>query len=260
DRWACTGDAAVFSDPFLSPGIDQAGFGNTLICEMIKRDQEKKLDAQAVEHLNEIFLAFHNGTAWITQPAYAYYGDWLVCGVKLVWDIMRGFSLNASARFNHIYLDEQKMAALQPLLSRFFTLTLRMEKLFKAWTVMSRKTHTYSFVDYFAVPGMLDLYHRNFRSNKTTAELVADHEHALNYVEEMAQIIFLMALADTMPERLSQLPSPIWLNAWGIGLDPKRWKADKLFSPTSRPRSLKIDEFSSMFGVSLPHFYKTAKV
>ncbi len=30
-RWACTGDAATFSDPFLSPGIDQIGFGNTLI-------------------------------------------------------------------------------------------------------------------------------------------------------------------------------------------------------------------------------------
>ncbi|HEY5004008.1 MAG TPA: FAD-dependent monooxygenase, partial [Ktedonobacteraceae bacterium] len=68
DRWACTGDAAVFSDPFLSPGIDQAGFSNTLICEMIRRDCAKQLDAQTVERLNNLFLSFHNGIAWITQP------------------------------------------------------------------------------------------------------------------------------------------------------------------------------------------------
>lgn len=250
DRWACTGDAAVFSDPFFSPGIDQAGFGNTLICEMLKRDRAKQLDAETVERLNEIFLAFHNGTTWITQPAYAYYGDCLVCGVKLVWDIMRGFSLNASARFNHIYLDEQKMTALQPMLSRFFLLTLRMEKLFKAWSSMSKHSYTYQFINYFTVPGLLDLYHRNFRSNKTLEELVADHKHTLDYVEEMAQVIFLMALADTMPQMLGQLPSPLWLNAWGIGLDPKRWTADKLFSPTSRARPLKIAEFSSLFGMA----------
>jgi len=250
DRWTCTGDAAVFSDPFLSPGIDQAGFGNTLITEMIKLDQRKLLDAQMVEYFNETFLAFHNGVSWITQPAYAYYGDWLVCGVKLVWDIMRGFSLNASARFNHIYLDERKMAALQPILSRLFTLTLRMEKLFKAWTAMSRRKYTYKFIDYFAVPSMLDLYHRNFRSGKTLEELIADHEQTLRYVEEVAQIIFLMALADTMPEKLSQLPSPLWLNAWGIGLDARRWKADHLFSPTSRSRPLKITEFASIFGMT----------
>ncbi|BCL80841.1 NAD(P)/FAD-dependent oxidoreductase [Ktedonobacteria bacterium brp13] len=250
DRWACTGDAAVFSDPFLSPGIDQAGFGNTLITEMIKRDRANQFNAGVADAFSETFLAFHNGTAWITQPAYAYYGDGLVCGVKLVWDIMRGFSLNASARFNHIYLDDQKNQALQPILSRLFVLTLRMEKLFKAWSRMTSKKYTYGFVNYFAVPGMLDLYHRNFRSGKSVEELLEDHQKTLVYIEEMAQIIFLMAVADTMPDKLSQLPSPLWLNAWGVGLDPKRWKADKLFVPTSQPRTLKIAEFASMFGMT----------
>lgn len=261
DRWACTGDAAVFSDPFLSPGIDQAGFGNTLITEMIKRDGRNQLDMQTVENFNEIFLSFHNGTAWITQPTYAYYGDWLVCGVKLIWDIMRGFSLNASARFNHTYLDEQKMSALQPILSRLFTLTLRMEKLFKAWTALSSKKYTYKFVNYFAVPGMLELYHRNFRANKTLEELVEDHKLTLDYLEEKVQIIFLMALADTMPHMLEQLPSPLWLNCWGVSLDPKRWKADKLFAPTSQPRPLKVAEFAELFGVTdLPILLKDKSV
>jgi flavin-dependent dehydrogenase len=249
-RWACTGDAAVFSDPFLSPGIDQAGFANTLITEMIKRDRTQRLDSQTVEGFNETYLAFHNGTVWITQPAYAFYGNALVTGAKMVWDIMRGFSLNASARFNNIYLDEQKTRVLQPILSRLFVLTLRMEKLFKAWAARTSRKYSYQFVDYFAVPKVLELYHRNFKTGRSVEELVADHQATLQCVEELAQVIFLLALADTMPEMLDQLPSPVWLNAWGIGLDPKRWHADRLFAPTSRPRPLKIAQIASIFGVT----------
>jgi hypothetical protein len=257
DRWACTGDAGVFSDPFLSPGIDQAGFGNTLITEMIKRDRAQQLHASIVNEFNETYLAFHNGTVWITQPTYAYYGDGLVCGVKLVWDIMRGFSLNAAARFNHTYLDKEKMDALQPILSRLFVLTLRMEKLFKAWAATTRKGYTYKFVNYFGIPGMLDIYHRNFQTGKSVQELVEDHQKTLEYIEEVAQMIFLMAVADTVPELLAQIPSPLWLNAWGIGLDPKRWKADKLFQPTSRPRPLPLAHFAPLFGVTdLPDLLK----
>jgi flavin-dependent dehydrogenase len=250
DRWACTGDAAVFSDPFLSPGIDQAGFGNTLITEMIKKDRAHQLNASHVDYFNATFLSFHSSTAWITQPAYAYYGNWLVCGAKLVWDILRGFSINASSRFNQTYLDEEKMAVLRPTLSRLFTLTLRMEKLFKDWAPLSNRQYSYAFINYLGVPGVLDLYHRNFRGNKTLEELVEDHKQTLAYVEEVAQILFLFALADCTPHLLAQMPAPLWLNAWGIGLDPTRWQADKLFSPTSEPRSLQIAEFASLFGVA----------
>ncbi|HXR64411.1 MAG TPA: FAD-dependent monooxygenase [Ktedonobacteraceae bacterium] len=250
DRWACTGDAAVFSDPFLSPGIDQAGFGNTLITHMVKLERAGQLNASVVDHFNETFLSFHNATVWITQPAYAYYGNALVCGVKLVWDILRGFSLNASSRFNHVYLDEQKTTALQPVLSRLFVLTVRMEKLFKMWAARSSKKYAYRFINYFGVPGLLDLYHRNFRAGKSVDELVADHEQTLAYIEEVAQIFFLMAVADTQPELFAQFPQPLWLNAWGIGLDPKRWKQDKLFMPTSQPRPLRVAEFAALFGMA----------
>jgi hypothetical protein len=168
----------------------------------------------------------------------------------MAWDFVRGFSLNASARFNNTYLDEQKVRALQPILSQLFILTLRMEKLFKTWAALSRGKHTYTFIDYFAVPGLLELYHRNFKTNKTIEELIEDHQKTLEYVEELAQIVFLLALADTMPDRLAQLPSPLWLNIGGLSLDPTRWKMDKLFAPTSRPRPLRVDLFAPIFGMS----------
>jgi hypothetical protein len=56
--------------------------------------------------------------------------------------------------------------------------------------------------------------------------------------EEFAQVIFLLALEDTMPEKLAEFPSSVWLNAWAISLDDKRWETDGLFRPTSKPRDL----------------------
>jgi flavin-dependent dehydrogenase len=249
-RWACTGDAAIFSDPFLSPGIDQIGFANTIITELIRQDRVHSLQPKTVDLLNSAFLNFHSGFTWITHNGYPFFGDSLVMGAKLVWDIARGFALNGPQRFNRVYLDDQQTDALQPILSRMFLLTLRMEKLFKEWASRSQRKYSYQFVDYLGVPGVKELYLRNLKGNKTLKELLADHQVTLDYFEELVQIIFLIALADVMPEMLAQLPSPLWLNAWGIGLDPKRWKTDKLFAPTSKPRPLKLAQFASLFGVT----------
>lgn len=250
DRWACSGDAALFSDPFRSPGLDQVGFANILITEMIRLDRSGQLNAQTVENFNERFLAHHKRTVLAIQSAYPFFGDSLVCGTRLIWDNLRAFSVNPAQRFNNVYLDEQKSKALLPIVSRIYALAERMTKLFEQWAAMTSKRYSYKFIDYFAVPRVLDFYHRNLRSRKTVEELLADHQEALEYVEEIAQIIFLMAVADTMPELLAHMPSPLWLNAWAVGLDPQRWEADGLFSPTSQPRPLMIEQFSEMFGMT----------
>lgn len=257
-RWACTGDAGVFADPFLSPGIDQIGFANTLITEMIGQDRAGTLQPETVDFYNQAFLNFNTSTTWVIQQAYPFFGDSLVMGAKLLWDFVRGWTLNGPQRFNSIYLDRQKSEALHAVLSRLFLLTIRMEKLFKEWALRTQRKYSYRFFDYFAVPSIKDLYLRNLQANKTVNELLDDYRITVEYLEELAQILFLIALSDTMPEMLTQLPSPLWLNAWGIGLDPKRWKADKLFAPGSKPRPLKLAEFSRLFGeITLPLTVKT---
>lgn len=248
-RWACTGDAAVFSDPFLSPGIDQLGFANTMIVEMLRRDHEKRLGTQAVESFDYACRSHNIGTSWVIQSGYPIFGEALVVGVKLFWDIVRGWALNGPQRFNRIYLDEQKTKALQPVLSRHFSLASRLERLFKEWTPRTQRKYSYQFLDYRMMPGIQELYNKSLQIYTTTDELLHHYQVSLDFFEELAQQIFVIALADTMPEMLQQLPSPLWLNAWGIGLNPQRWKVDKLFTPQSAPRPLHITEFAARFGI-----------
>ena len=63
-------------------------------------------------------------------------------------------------------------------------------------------------------------------------------QHTFKILEELVQVIFLLAVEDTMPEKLADFPEPIWLNAEAISLEPERWEADGLFQPKSQPRDL----------------------
>lgn len=249
-RWACTGDAAVFSDPFVSPGIDQLGFANTIITNLIARDRAGTLQETTVDAFNKAFLNFNAGVSHLTHSGYPFFGKSLVMGTKLLWDFAIGFAVNGPQRFNRLYIDEQKIEALQPLLSVIFLLMDRMEQFFVDWGARTSEKYAYTFFDYLEAPGMREIYQRNLQSNKTLEDLLVDYQLTLEYLEELAQIIFLIALADTMPAMLRYFSTPLWLNAWGISLDPRRWRAEKLLAPSSKPRSLRYAEFASLFGVT----------
>jgi hypothetical protein len=68
--------------------------------------------------------------------------------------------------------------------------------------------------------------------------LLEEYVSSLEIFEELAQVIFLLAVEDTMPEQLAMFPANTWLNAWAISLDAERWEADGLFQPQTQPRSL----------------------
>ncbi|WP_244142037.1 hypothetical protein [aff. Roholtiella sp. LEGE 12411] len=72
------------------------------------------------------------------------------------------------------------------------------------------------------------------------SEIIQDYLSSLKLLEEVAQVIFHLALEDTMPEMLSKVSSNSWLNAWAIGLDTSKWEADQLFYPKSEPRNLDV--------------------
>ena len=58
DRWACVGDAAVFSDPFYAPAVDLIALGNLFTAEMIRLDLEGKLTPGLVRHYDQSVLSF----------------------------------------------------------------------------------------------------------------------------------------------------------------------------------------------------------
>ncbi|MEO8526429.1 MAG: tryptophan 7-halogenase, partial [Caldimonas sp.] len=73
-RWALTGEAGLFLDPFYSPGSDFIGIANTYITELVARDRAgKPLDAHARIY-DQIYHSFYESTLALYTDQYAIFG------------------------------------------------------------------------------------------------------------------------------------------------------------------------------------------
>jgi len=94
-RWGIVGDAGYFIDPFYSPGNDFIAFGNTFVCELIKRDLLGKPNLGRTQLYNFLFNRFFHGTGHIFQMQYPLFGNPEVMPVKILWDWMLYWNLTA---------------------------------------------------------------------------------------------------------------------------------------------------------------------
>ena len=239
-RWGCTGEAATFPDPFYSPGIDLIAYSNSLLTKMIKLERQGKLNPKVVEEANLFYLAFSNSTAeFIQNVNYSCLGKPGVMGMKFIWDIASFLGSFAPTIMNTPYLSwEEHSQVWYRVAMKFPGLGMAMGRLCLDWANKSQGRLAYQFIDYGKLSFLQDLRERNLKANKSVNELLADLEKNYQVLEELAQVIFLLALEDTMPELLNKFSEPVWLNVQAMSLDPNAWEAEGLFKPTSQPRDL----------------------
>ena len=229
----------MFPDPFYSPGNDMIGFGNTMVTSMIQRDAEGTLTPKLVDAYNWFLLGLNDSLTEKILQAYYLFGNPLAFTAKLLWDNAAAWGFLCPQMFNSIFLDPfDKHAQIRAITTRFFALTTCMHKMFSDWAMRSPSHLTFDFFNYLSLDFLSRYRSRNLRSGKEMPELLADHRQNMLVVEELAQVLFLIAVEDVMPEQLHRFPKDTWLNAWHVGLDPERWEADGLFAPQSSPRDL----------------------
>ncbi|WP_115584615.1 NAD(P)/FAD-dependent oxidoreductase [Xanthomonas dyei] len=94
-RWALTGEAGGFLDPFYSPGSDFIAISNTYICELIGRDRAGRSLSPYTELYEQLYFSFYENTLTLYQDQYALFGDEQVMPVKVIWDYTYYWSLLA---------------------------------------------------------------------------------------------------------------------------------------------------------------------
>jgi flavin-dependent dehydrogenase len=85
-RWALTGDAGVFLDPFISPGSDFIAIANTLITDAIARDLAGEDVADRVERFNDLYLHLFDTRLEEYVDQYELLGNSLVVTAKRIVD------------------------------------------------------------------------------------------------------------------------------------------------------------------------------
>lgn len=239
NRWACTGEAAVFADPLYSPGSNMIGYENTCIVDMIRKDLNNNLDEQHVNRLSQFVISQNEWLIDHIQGSYPYFGHQQVYTMAYLWSVVIGWSLDCPQMFNKTFLDIETKTRLDKENANIIFALGKMKQLFLDWHKVAQHTFTFDFIDYLSIPFILEIFKKNLAPNKSLETLIQDRIHTVERLEEFAQVIFLLVIKDVMPEKLALFQEPVWLNVNAISLHPDAWEADGLFEPKTAPRSLK---------------------
>ncbi|MEN1972747.1 tryptophan 7-halogenase [Luteimonas sp. MJ204] len=133
ERWALTGEAGLFLDPFYSPGSDFIAIANTQIADLIARDRAGGPFAPYASMYERLFFSFYENTMTLYQGQYALFGDEQVLPVKVIWDYTFYWALLAPAFFTGRITDIGMFGRLQPLFERASALNAAMQPLLREW-------------------------------------------------------------------------------------------------------------------------------
>ena len=133
DRWALTGEAGVFLDPFYSPGSDFIAIANRYIVELIARDRADEVLAQHARRYESLYSSFYRNMLSLYRGQYALFGDAEVMSIKVIWDYAYYWGVLCPLAIGDRVTD---LALFGELRARFETaqaLNLKMQAFFRDW-------------------------------------------------------------------------------------------------------------------------------
>lgn len=236
DRWACTGEAAVFSDPFQSPGTDAIAIGNCYIKELIHSDLQGKLSHDLVDSTNREFIDYSRTLTEIIQSAYPTFHNEAVGTISVMWYLAWTMSFVVPNMRFRIYKDgymaehgaisKAEYAAIE----KINQLALTTAHLTRDWAIekKQRPDHGgYEFMSHWHVPFFGE--YRTRMLNQESPEWEGNYKK----LKHFAAAIFLVAIEELNPEAYQEFPERFIPNVQAISLDQSRWLEDGLFAGDS---------------------------
>lgn len=133
DGWCITGDAGVFLDPFYSPGSDFIAINNSVITQLIiKQQQGHHIDAEVAFFENQ-FRMIYLGFMPTYQDQYPIMGHAQVMSIKVLWDFLMYWSGIGLLFFSGKLIDSEFMDKAKTHLMDYYRLNLTMQACFRAW-------------------------------------------------------------------------------------------------------------------------------
>jgi len=157
ERWALTGEAGLFLDPFYSPGSDFIGIGNTFICDLVAHDRAgRSVDARA-QLYDQIYHSFYESTLALYQDQYALFGDPEVLPVKVIWDYTYYWGVLSQLFFQDRLTDLASLGQLRDELQHCQQLNIAMQAFLRAWSAVSARRNPAVMRDQASLPWFAEL-------------------------------------------------------------------------------------------------------
>jgi flavin-dependent dehydrogenase len=151
-RWALTGEAGLFLDPFYSPGSDYIAISNTFITELIARDRTgQAVDAHAAIY-DQLYHSFYESTLAMYQDQYALFGEPEVLPPKVIWDYSYYWGVLCPLFMQQRLTDLRALSALREELACCQRLNVEVQRLLRAWGPVARKRNGPRMLDQASLP------------------------------------------------------------------------------------------------------------
>jgi flavin-dependent dehydrogenase len=134
ERWALSGEAGLFLDPFYSPGSDFIAIANTYITELVGRDRAGRPLAAHARLYDQIFHSFYESTLALYTGQYPILGDPEVLPVKVIWDYTYYWGILGQFFFQRRLADLAALSALRAELAHCQALNDEVQALLRAWS------------------------------------------------------------------------------------------------------------------------------
>ena len=156
-RWALTGEAGLFLDPFYSPGSDFIAMGNTYITDLVAHDRAgRKLTARA-QLYDQIYHSFYDSTLALYQDQYPLFGDPEVLPIKVIWDYTYYWGVLSQIFFQDRLTDLFALGALKEELQHCQKLNVAVQDFLRAWSAVTDKRNPAVMLDQAALPWFAEL-------------------------------------------------------------------------------------------------------
>ena len=193
DRWAATGEAGAFLDPFYSPGSDFIALNNTWLTDLIIRDLSGEDISIRAEVYEKTHLSWFESWLPIYQDKYQLMGNTQIMVFKIFWDWAIYWSVPCLIFTNKGFTDlkvlKELFVADDSLGKKFGKLNKTMQDLFIAWMPLEKELFSHKYID----PLDLD-YLRKFQQDIETPlsreALLEQLKVNMNILENVAAEMF----------------------------------------------------------------------
>ena len=156
-RWALTGEAGLFLDPFYSPGSDFIAIANTYITELVAQDRDGHAVGPHAELFQRVYLSFYQAMLPIYTGQYGLFGDPEVLPVKVLWDYTYYWGVMCQLFFQQRLTDLAAIGRMQKPLARAQRLNIEMQRFVRAWGERSARRNRAVMLDQASLPWFAEL-------------------------------------------------------------------------------------------------------
>ena len=195
DRWALTGEAGLFLDPFYSPGSDFIAISNTYITELIAIDQAGGATTLMADIYEQIYFSLYQNMLTLYTDQYRIFGDPEVMPVKVLWDYTYYWGVMCQLFFQNKLIDVSCMARMRNRLATIQVINCEMQLFFRAWNLVSAKRNPPQMLDQASLPWFAQL-NKELRDDLSDAQFMTRIDQQLLQLHALAAEIVVASRKD----------------------------------------------------------------